>query len=227
MNEVYFLELTVLYLCYLVYFSLNLYFLAFYLFLGFFFIGITLAFFNLDIFVAFFWLSECVIIFITILLLFYLNISANTIKMDLKMYNYKFFYVYFFFIFFFVCVNIPFNSEINLNYFNNYLNIYFDNYYESLFNHKQNDLFGLYLSYYLYNSFEMISFGFLLLLASLVCVNLNKFLNNFKFFNYSSYFNLFNFFIDLIDFSILRKQNLIYQNQRIVFTKIFKKKSVI
>ena len=47
-----------------------------------------------------------------------------------------------------------------------------------------NDLFGIFLSYYYLNSIEYLLIGLLLLIASMVCVNLNKINKGFKFNNY-------------------------------------------
>ena len=87
-----------------------------------------------------------------------------------------------------------------------------------------NDLFGLYLSYYYLNSFEYILIGLLLLVASMVCVNLNKINKSFKFNNYSDLLFLFDFFNDFINFLFLRKQNLVDQYISSVSTRYFKKK---
>lgn len=87
-----------------------------------------------------------------------------------------------------------------------------------------NDFYGLNLSYYLINSFEFILIGLLLLFASLVCVNLNKFNKNFKLNNYYSLFTIFDFFFDFVNFFFLRKQNLVNQENSSSSTRVFKKK---
>ena len=87
-----------------------------------------------------------------------------------------------------------------------------------------NDLFGLYLSYYYINSFEFLIVGFLLLIASVVAVNLNKFNRNIKANNYYELITLFDFFDDLVKFIFMRKQNLVDQAISSTSTRIFKKK---
>ena len=58
--------------------------------------------------------------------------------------------------------------------------------------------------------------GLILLVASIVCVNLNKFNKKFKLTNIMC-FNIFNFFKDCVDFVFLRKQNLTDQELLIVY----------
>jgi len=108
-----------------------------------------------------------------------------------------------------------------INFKLNYLIEYF---FESLFNDKSNDLFSLFLSYYSINSFEFLMVGVLLLIASLVCVNLNKFNSNLKLNNYYDFFVLFDFFEDFLNFSFLRKQNLSDQTLQFSSIRFFKKK---
>lgn len=122
----------------------------------------------------------------------------------------------FFFIF-------PYEIE---NFYSTELLIYFhwEDYYEALNNNKMNDLFGLYLSYYYINSFEFLLVGLLLLVASLVSVNLNKFNRNIKANNYYELTSLFDFFDDFVKFIFMRKQNLVDQAVSSTSTRIFKKK---
>jgi len=88
-----------------------------------------------------------------------------------------------------------------------------------------NDVYVLYISYYLINSFEFLSLGFLLLIASVVCVNLNKFNRNIKSSNYYELITLFDIFNDFVKFIFMRKQNLAEQNLHEPEIRIFKKKT--
>jgi hypothetical protein len=87
-----------------------------------------------------------------------------------------------------------------------------------------NDVFGLYTSYYILNSFEFLMVGLLLLFASMVCVNLSKFNRNLKLNNYYELLTLYDFFNDFVSFLFMRKQNLTNQTIAAVSTRIFKKK---
>ena len=87
-----------------------------------------------------------------------------------------------------------------------------------------NDLFGVFLSYYYINSFEFLLLGLILLLASLLAVNLNKFNRVVKSNNYYELLTLFDFFNDFTKFIFMRKQNLVDQSISNASTRIFKKK---
>lgn len=222
-NESFFLQFLILYSLYLIYSTNNLYFILFYLFINFFYLGIFLSIYNLELFTAFLWLTECVIVFVSILFLFYLNVYGNVNKKNNILYSFKYYGLFALFIL--LSLTLNFNYEIE-NYIDKNFLIYFywDDYYEALHNNKMNDLFGLYLSYYYINSFEFIIIGVLLLIASLVCVNLNKFNRNIKSNNYYELLTLYDFFDDFVKFLFLRKQNLVDQNISSNSTRIFKKK---
>jgi len=89
-----------------------------------------------------------------------------------------------------------------------------------------NDLFSLYISYYVINSFEFILIGILLLIGSIVCVNINKFNKNLKSNNYYDLLTIFDFFNDFVKYLFMRKQNLVDQTIHPSATKIFKKKTI-
>lgn len=221
--EDFFLQILVLYTIYLIYFNNNYYYILFYIFIFFFYIGLFLSFYNFDLFTAFLWLTESVIIFISIIFLFYLNIYGNINKLNLVNFSIKYFSLFLIFFLFIVFFVLPSNTEITIS---NNFDIFFlwDNYYDALLNDFFNDLVCLYLSYYILNSIEFIVIGLLLLFGSVICVNLNKFNLNIKLLNYYNLFVLFDFFKDFIDFFLMRKQNLTKQTKEYSFTKIFKKK---
>jgi hypothetical protein len=93
-----------------------------------------------------------------------------------------------------------------------------------LFNINLNDFKLLYLSYYNLNNIEYLVVGFLLLVGSLSCVNLNKFQKFFKIIEYSFFLKKFTFLKNFIDFSFLRKQNLNNQTFKKPSVRVFKKK---
>ena len=204
-NDFFFIQFFIYYFIYLIFSTKNIYYSLFYIFILFFYFGLFLALLNLDLFTAFLWLTECVVIFVSILLLFYLNIHAennyfNYLNDSFKYYN---------FLIFFILINLNsfyiFEKESLLNFNNNFF--IYDNFYEALNNFKLFDFFGLYISYYNINSFEYLIVGYVLLVASLVCVNLNKFIRLNKSFNYYSILNLFDFFNDFIKIFFLKKSN--------------------
>lgn len=159
-------------------------------------------------------------------MLFYLNVFGNINKNLSNIYSFK--YAGLVISTLFIISNYIFPSElefyipIELNY-----NLLWDDYYESLFNDRMNDIFGLFISYYLLNSFEFIIIGVLLLVASVVCVNLNKFMRNIKAGNYYELITIFDIFKDFTKFIFMRKQNLSDQNNHEAFIRIFKKKQKV
>lgn len=217
-------QFSIIFFLYLFLSSLNIYFSLFYLFIFFFFLGCFLSFFNLELFTAFLWLTECVVIFISILLLFYLNVHGNFQKKNIIILSFKYFGVVFSFILFisnFVHLNeSEFFLPIELNF--HYL---WDDYYESLWNRRMNDLFGLYISYYILNSFEFLCIGFILLIGSVICVNFNKLNKGLKSRGYFELLVIFDFFNDFVKFFFMRKQNLVDQTIKPASTKHFKKKT--
>jgi hypothetical protein len=54
----------------------------------------------------------------------------------------------------------------------------------------------------------LLIFGYILLIASLICVNLNKYIADLENFKIKPYLSIFNFYKNIIDFFLLRKQNL-------------------
>jgi len=87
-----------------------------------------------------------------------------------------------------------------------------------------NDFRALTVAYYSVNSVEFLLVGFILLVGSLICVNLNKLQKSIKVFKYSIYFNIFNYFKDFINFTFMRKQNLVDQTLNPASIRVFKKK---
>jgi hypothetical protein len=222
-NESFFLQFIMVYTMYLIYSTNNLYFTLFYLFIEFFYFGLFLSLYNLELFTAFLWLTECVIVFVSILFLFYLNVYSNFSKINLIIFSFKYFGLFLGFFLLSTWYIFPSELEFFLPIELNVIN-FWDDYYEALGNNRMNDLFGLYISYYILNSFEFIMIGVLLLIASIICVNLNKFNRNIKANNYYDLLVLFDFFDDFIKYSFLRKQNLIDQAIKFSSTRIFKKK---
>ena len=217
LNEVFLLQITLFVIfIYMNYYS-SVYYTLLYVFILFFLFGVAIAMSQLELFTAFLWLIECSVIFVFLLLLFYLNIK------NLYIHTNKSYYSYFILLFYFMylIILIPSSGLFLVN-----LSLYFllDNSYESIFNLLQNDLFVLFISYYVLNNVEFIIIGFLLLVGSIICVNLYTVNKNTRSQNYNSFLNIFNFFLDMSSFLFLRKQNLIKQGNMKPSLKIFLKK---
>jgi len=151
------------------------------------------------------------------LLLFYINISGSFVTTGSSSYV----LVYVFGILLYLNLIGVFQEQDTLYYINIFQNNLIDNFYEILFNFLLNDLYGFSISYYTINFVEYIIVGFLLLLGSVVCVNLNLIGKSISSQNYCEFFTKFKFFTNLVPFMFLRKQNLINQSNRKSFTKIY------
>lgn len=175
----------------------------------------------MDLFTGFLWVTECAVIFVAMLMLFYLNTKGNWTKINLNAYLHNFFYI----IILFVFLNFTFPSELEIFSIIN-LNIYdlWDDFYEALYNSNTNDFVGLLLSYYYFNSFEFLILGLLLLIGTILVVNLYRINYNIKLQKYDNLFQFFDFFKDFINYIFMRKQNLFNQQKSTSSTKIFKKK---
>lgn len=186
------------------------------------FFGFFLATHQLDLFTAFLWLAEFVVIFIIILFIFFLNVYSNVSQKNKFFYFTKYFGVLIFFVLLTQYYSVFADCELfGFIISNNYL---YDNFYTNLTVSILNDFFSFFKSYYHYNSFEFIMIGFILLIGSLICVNLNFFSRNNKIINYYDFFIVFDFFKDFSKFIFMRKQNLNEQLNAQPATRIFKKK---
>jgi hypothetical protein len=220
-SEVFLLQFLILYVLYNIYANSNLFYVIFYTLAQIILFGVFLAFYQMDLFSAFLWLAESVVVFVSLLLVFYLNVYGSVNKTNTHIHSYKYlglFFVFILGIYFFV-----FPSELDSVIFIDSFAIY-DDWYESLSNLFLTDLFGLFLSYYYINSFEFLIIVFFLLVGSVICVNLNKLNRVNKSMNYHDMFLVFDFFKDFVKFVFMRKQNLVDQENHPASTRIFKKK---
>lgn len=219
----FFLQLSIIYVLYLIFFSKNIYYILFYFFLLIFYFGIFLCFYQLDLFTGFLWLAECVIIFCALILIFYLNTAGtwNKLLTQIRLYT----YIGFFLILIFLSIGFYFSNTLETNedvFFNNIF--YWDDFYESLINSNVNDFTTFLISYYTVNSYLLLTIAFLILVGSLICVNLNKLIRINKIKNLNQLFHYYNFFKSNLSFSFIRQQNLVLQEKQIPATRIFKKK---
>lgn len=222
-SDIWFLQILILYVLALIYLSNNYYYIIFYFFLETFYYGFFLALYQLDFFVGFLWLTECLVVFIAILLMFYLNNSGNFNRLNLSLLR--------FFVFGSFCGVVVLSTNL-LVYSENEsflpfelsINDLWDDYYESLNNALMNDAIGLMISYYSVNSFEFLLIGLVLLVGSLVVVNLNKLNKNVHYPKYNTFLEVFNFLKNWVNSFFVRKQNLTDQEMAYASTRIFGKK---
>lgn len=203
--------------------SQNLYYNLFYVTLQIALFGFFLALYQLEIFSAFLWLTEVVIILVCLFILFHTTPSGNISKIIKNNYINKNACV-------FVLLAI---SCFNYNYWllpewavADFLlgSFYWEDYYEAYNNENMNDLYGMFLSFYWFNSLEFIIIGLVLLLGSLLCVQLNKFLKTNKSLSYVSFFEIFDYFKEVSKILFLRKQNLVDQENSSSSTRFYGRK---
>nr|QBI37908.1 Ymf62 [Tetrahymena rostrata]QGS65287.1 NADH dehydrogenase subunit 6 [Tetrahymena rostrata] len=207
--ENFILQFFITYILYLLVVNNNLYYILLYVFLEIVFFGLFICLYQLELFTGFLWVAEFTIIFISVVLLFYLNVDGLHLKYNNI--NNLFYYLPSIILFLLVyCLDFLSELELYLPIEFNYMDFY-DDYYESFNNTNMNDFIPLTLSYYSVNGIEFILIGLLLLLGSVACVNLYKSNKNFSIIKQSNLLNMFNFFKDFINFSFLRKQDLNYQ----------------
>nr|YP_010411984.1 NADH dehydrogenase subunit 6 [Tetrahymena rostrata]QBI37952.1 Ymf62 [Tetrahymena rostrata]URP31144.1 NADH dehydrogenase subunit 6 [Tetrahymena rostrata] len=207
--ENFILQFFIIYILYLLVVNNNLYYVLLYVFLEIVFFGLFICLYQLELFTGFLWVAEFTIIFISVVLLFYLNVGGLHLKYNNI--NNLFYYLPSIVLFLlFYCLDFLSELELYLPIEFNYMDFY-DDYYESFNNTNMNDFIPLTLSYYSVNGIEFILIGLLLLLGSVACVNLYKSNKNFSIIKQSNLLNMFNFFKDFINFSFLRKQDLNYQ----------------
>lgn len=202
---------------------MSLFYVLFYLLLLIVYFGFIIAFYQLELFSAFLWLAESVIIFVSLLLIFYLNVYDTPNTINTLTYHKK--NIFLIIIFFLLSFNFIFPSELEFYIplqFN--INVFWDDFYEALYNDKMNDVFASMLSFYIFNSLEFLVIGVLLLIGSMICVNLNRFFKINKTYNYSSFFNIFDIFKDFSKMFFMRRQNLVNQELQPASTRLFTRK---
>lgn len=220
-SEVVLLQLLIITAIYLFITSSSLFYLAIYLLLNVFLLGVFLAFYNLEVLTGFLFVVEITAFFIIILFLLTLNFEGALINRSKNFIVFSVVLLGAYLLFLYV-----FTRHIAMNFLNAVT--HWDDYYESLNNEIMNDIFGLYLSYYNFNSPLFFMFGCLIFIATLVCINLLRAIRVQSQQNTVSMEYIFKFFKDLVGFEFLRKQNMSNQNRRRPVTRIvrFKKQNV-
>jgi hypothetical protein len=206
--------------------ALNVYYVLLYMFLEIFFFGIFISIYQMELFTGFLWVAEGTVVFISLLLLFYLNVEGNQVRLDLKIFRLYYSFGLFVIFMLFMCFSYGNEFELYVPLAFNFIDVW-DDFYEALANTNSNDFMMLTISYYSLNSVEFILIGILLLVGSVVCVNLNKMQKSLKVQKYSNTLDVFDFFKDFVNYVFMRKQNLVDQTLNPASVRIFKKKKNI
>ena len=222
-SDSFILQFFIIYALYLIFFSKNIFYVVFYFFLVTFFFGLFLSLYQLELFSGFLWLSVCVVMFSFLLLLFFLKTPGTFSRISVKNVAFSFAGVILLFVVVLFFETYPTNVEHFLPVQLNNIDL-FDDYYEALNNCNINDFTAFLVSYYGCNSYALISMGFLILVASIICVNLNKNIKSGRVQNISVFLLLHEFFRSNLEFTFMRQQNLTNQLNQIAASRIFKKK---
>ncbi len=199
-----------------------MYYTVFYLLIQTILCGLMLTYYNMDLFSAFLFLAEFVIIFISILLIFYLNVYGNTNR------NISIFYLKRnFFLILPAFLNITNNIYSELDNFSEFFinsSLFYDNYYVYLNLSMFNDFYGLFISLFNLNTIPTLIIAYLLLIGSFIAVNIHVSIKSVKTLKYSNFFLVFDIFKDFSKFIFMRKQNLTDQLHTSSSTRVFSKK---
>ena len=107
--DIFILQFSLFYVVFLIFTVISLFYSLFYLVLIIIFFGFFLSLYQLELFTAFLWLAECVVIFVSLMLLFYIAVYDSTDKTNITLNNLKLGSL--FFGFWFLVFNLVFFSE--------------------------------------------------------------------------------------------------------------------
>jgi len=185
-------------------------------------LSVTLGILQLDLFLGFFLVIELSVIFVSVILLFFLNPKGLDYAPNLLKINYSYLSLFPLLLVFLVTPYLNLNECYFFNF--NYAYIWF-NCYESIRFLVKNDFLSLFFSYYIYNSVTFIIVGLILFVGSLICITLNvKVLGSkkAKSLKYMTSFKELNLFSS---FSFMRRQDLNVQAHANMSIKIVSKKN--
>jgi hypothetical protein len=220
-NDVWFFQVLILYNILLLGLTRNTYYILMYLFLNIILIGIYLGLVQGELFTGFLWVIEFTLIFIVLLFLFYLNVEGYSSQITL---NFSMFLFFLFFLFWLVIQTyfVYYDSNFFLIFFNIFL---WEDYYEAFNNKSLNDFLVLTISYYSFNSVELLLIGCILLVGSVVCVLLNRVQRFIKNNNFLKVYLQMSNILNYKNFFFLRKQNFNKQSFYNPSLRVFKKKT--
>lgn len=225
-SDSFLIQLFIIYTICLLMCSSNVYYIIFYFFLVCFYFGLFLCIYQIELFTGFLWLIECVVVFAALLLLFFLKTVGTWLRLIFKNKTYKYLTFTFLLIIFIiqpiVINNVEHLTPLLLNNID-----FWDNYYEAVSNSNVNDFVVFLISYYALNSIFLIALIFIILIASVICVNLNKINKDTKVQNFEIFIKLFDFLLTNVSVIFMRQQNIINQENQLSGTRIFKKKIIL
>lgn len=174
-----------------------------------FFIGIVISINQLEFFTGFLYVLEITVVFVMLIMFFFFNFKGS---LSFKINEFLSLWP----IFFSIVYSIPTVSyeEEGLLPISFQTSFLWDNYYESLNQHIMNDFAGLFISYYIVNSLELIIIGFMLFLGSIVVVSLYSTISLSKRISFNLITSFLTSYTKLYETLFLRLQSLSYQSYR-------------
>ena len=104
--DVFFLQLIITYLLYLIVSSNSSFNVLLYIFLEVIYLGLVVGLYQLDFFTGFLWAAEFTVVFVILLLLFYLYVEGYSAALNLSKYRFSFFFLFLIFFIFFQKLNV-------------------------------------------------------------------------------------------------------------------------
>lgn len=208
-------------LCLMIYmmiFVTNPFYMLLYFFTYTFTIGCVILIYQIEFFTGFLYVLEITVVFIMLILYFYFNFKG-TWSYNLSE------YITTWPVFFFIIYSLPtvyVEDESTLPNLFNAIDTW-DDYYEALNQHLMNDFAGLFISYYMVHSLELIIIGFMLFIGSIGCITLYSLINTSKRVDYNLVINFLSYYTKFYDTLFIRKQTLNNQTHRRDSVRVVKK----
>lgn len=177
----------------------------------------------MEVYTGFLWVIECVVVF-ALILLFISEKPTNNWQESLDRVNSLVYPLLLGLIILGESYNYNTASSETLTTLLLNVNGYWEQYYEALQNFNANDLIATLISYYSYNAYLLIILGFLILIASVILIILNKLITTSSIQSLDSFLHIFNFFKNELTVFFLRQQNLINQQNKTTSTRFLKRK---
>ena len=199
-------------ICFILYFMLfvyNPFSILYHFFLFTFLIGLVISLNQLEFFTGFLYVLEITVVFIMLIMFFFFNFKGS---LTFKSNEYSYLWP----IFFFIVYTTPtlYVEEESLLPICFQVSFLWDNYYEALNQHLMNDFAGLFISYYIVNSLELIIIGFILFIGSIAAVSLYSTISLSKRVSLNLILNFLSTYTKFYETLFIRLQTLSYQSAR-------------
>jgi hypothetical protein len=211
------LQVLILYVLCLLMLVSNHFWLLLYIYIFVVLCAIKLVASNNDLFAAFLLLLELTIVFIMLIFIFYINTLLTSSVFNYKLMNYTNAIACLFVLFYDFFIILP------EGFYDFYFLVTLQNYYDWLNFSSINDLLSLFLQYYYLNSYILITFGYFLLIASVLCINIFKKIHTTKLQQNSQFFLKLKSLFWLFKFIFFKKQSVLSQVNKKSVIRLYSK----